>query len=234
MLSCSTAIQKKTRCEGFMSEKLPSVVGEIIEITAKTALSAIPVGGALITGVWDSIKSNCAQGRLKEWQMLVESRLSKVDVTLEEIGNNENFTSAMFQATELAIKTSERAKREYLANAVLNSLSCPFEESVVMMFLSMVGKYTLWHLKILDFFQDPKKFSQVNRNNYCMGSPKTVLFDVYPELSYKEAYVDRIVKELYSDGLMNTENLNCTMTSSGMVASRVSDIGKDFIKFITE
>lgn len=217
-----------------MSEKLPSVVGEIMEITAKTALSVIPVGGALITGVWDSIKSNCAQERLKEWQMLVESRLSKVDATLEEIGNNENFTSAMFQATELAIKTSERAKREYLANAVLNSLSCPFEESVVMMFLSMVGKYTLWHLKILDFFQNPKKFSQVNQNNYYIGSPKTVLFDVYPELSCKEAYVDRIVKELYSDGLMNTENLNCTMTSSGMVASRVSDIGKDFINFITE
>ena len=98
----------------------------------------------------------------------------------------------------------------------------------------MVGKYTLWHLKILDFFQNPKKFSQMNQNNYCMGSPKTVLFDVYPELSSKEAYVDRIVKELYSDGLMTTGNLNCTMTSFGMVDLSISDIGKDFINFITE
>ena len=32
-------------------------VNEIIEISAKTALSVIPVGGALIAGVWDSIKS---------------------------------------------------------------------------------------------------------------------------------------------------------------------------------
>lgn len=217
-----------------MSEKMPLVIGEIVEITAKTALSVIPVGGALINGIWDSIKSNCAQERLKEWQTLIEGRLSRIDTTLEDVGKNENFTSAMFQATELAIKTSEAAKREYLANAVLNSLTCPFEESVIMMFFSMIGKYTLWHLKILDFFQNPKKFDGIIESNYYMGSPKTVLFDVYPELRSKEAYVDKIVKELYSDGLMNTDNLNCTMTSSGMLASRVSKIGQDFINFITE
>ena len=217
-----------------MSEKYVSVVGEIVEVTAKTALSVIPVGGALITSVWDSIKSNCAQKRLMEWQSLIENRLSKIDATLDDIGNNENFTSAMFQATELAIKTSENAKREYLANAVLNSLTCPFEESIVMMFFSMIGKYTVWHLKILDFFQNPRKFPQINEANYYMGSPKTPLFDVYPELRDKEAYVDRIVKELYSDGLMNTADLNCTMTSFGMISSRVSEIGNDFIDFITE
>lgn len=217
-----------------MSEKSISVVGEIVEVAAKTALSVIPVGGALITSVWDSIKSNCAQKRLTEWQSLIENRLSKVDATLDDVGNNENFTSAMFQATELAIKTSEGAKREYLANAVLNSLTCPFEESIVMMFFSMIGKYTLWHLKILDFFQNPRKFPQINKENYYMGSPKTPLFDVYPELRDKEAYVDRIVKELYSDGLMNTADLNCTMTSAGMISSRVSEIGNDFIDFITE
>lgn len=217
-----------------MSEKSISVVGEIVEVAAKTALSVIPVGGALITSVWDSIKSNCAQKRLTEWQSLIENRLSKVDATLDDVGNNENFTSAMFQATELAIKTSEGAKREYLANAVLNSLTCPFEESIVMMFFSMIGKYTLWHLKILDFFQNPRKFPQINEENYYMGSPKTPLFDVYPELRDKEAYVDRIVKELYSDGLMNMADLNCTMTSAGMISSRVSEIGNDFIDFITE
>lgn len=217
-----------------MNEKMVSFLHETVEISAKTALSVIPIGGALLTGVWDSIKSNCAQKRLRDWQNLIEERLSKLNNTLEDVGTNENFTSAMFQATELAIKTSESAKREYLANAVLHSLTCPFEESVVMMFFNMIDKYTLWHLKILDFFQNPKKFDEVNESRYYMGSPKTVLFEVYPELQDKESYVDRIVKELYIDGLMNTENLDCTMTSSGMVASRVSQMGEEFIKFITE
>lgn len=110
-----------------MSERNRTVAAEIAEVAAKTALSVIPVGGALITSVWDSIKSNCSQKRLMEWQLLIEKRLSKVDATLEDIGKNDNFVSAMLQATELALKTAENAKREYLANAVLNSLSCPFE-----------------------------------------------------------------------------------------------------------
>lgn len=217
-----------------MNEKIASLVYEAVEIAAKTALSAIPTGGTLLTGVWDAIKSHCAQKRLMDWQNIIEERLSKLDNTLEDVGENENFTSAMFQATELAIKTSESAKREYLANAVCHSLTCPFEESVIMMFFNMIGKYTLWHLKILDFFQNPRKFNAVNEAKYCMGSPKTVLFEVYPELQDKEPYVDRIVKELYADGLMSIEDLNCTMTSSGMVASRVTSIGEDFIKFIIE
>jgi len=217
-----------------MSAEAISVGREIVEVAAKTALSVIPIGGALITSVWDSIKSNCAQKRLIKWQSLIEKQLSEVNATLEDVGNNENFTSAIFQATELAIKTSENEKREYLANAVLNSLTCPFEESAVMMFFSMIEKYTLWHLKILDFFQNPKKFPQINEDHYYMGSPKTPLFDVYPGLKNKEVYVDKIVKELYSDGLMNTPDLNCAVTSSGMVASRVTEIGEDFICFITK
>lgn len=84
------------------------------------------------------------------------------------------------------------------------------------------------------FLPKSEKFDGIIESNYYMGSPKTVLFDVYPELRSKEAYVDKIVKELYSDGLMNTDNLNCTMTSSGMLASRVSKIGQDFINFITK
>ena len=136
--------------------------------------------------------------------------------------------------TEIAIKTAEREKQVFLANAVKNALTCPFEESIIMMFFSIINKYTLWHLKILDFFQNPQKFEATRIGNYCIGSPQDVLFDVYPELQDKKPYIKKIVKELYSDGLMNTESLDCTMTAQGMVASRVTEMGNDFIKFIAE
>lgn len=217
-----------------MDEKVKDIASEVIEVSAKTALSLIPVGGELISGVWDAIKSNTAQKRLDEWKTLVEERLSKIEITLEDVGNNENFTSAMFQATELAIKTAENKKREYLANAVLNALTCPMEESLVMIFLNMIEKYTLWHLKILDFFQNPKKFKGVNVKKYCMGSPIQVLYDVYPDLKQYDSLVNQIVKELYSDGLMNTSSLSTMMTADGMVSSRTTKLGNQFIKFITE
>lgn len=63
------------------------VLAESIEIIGKTVLSAIPVGGTLISCVWDSIKANVVQKRLDEWKQMIESRLSRVENTLEVIGS---------------------------------------------------------------------------------------------------------------------------------------------------
>jgi hypothetical protein len=215
-----------------MSEKIISSK-DIVEITAKTALSAIPVGGALISCIWDSVKSNCAQKRLKEWELLLEERLVKIEDTLEQVGSNECFTTAVMKATESAIKTMENEKRNYLANAVFNSLTCEVNESILMMYLGFIDKYTLWHIKILDFFQNPTKFEGISAQNYYMGSPMKPLCSVYQELENNNEVVDLIIKELYADGLMNIEKINCTMTGNGMVASRTTQLGNDFIEFIT-
>lgn len=215
-----------------MNDKIVKIT-DIVEITAKSALSIIPVGGTLISCVWDSIKANCAQKRLEDWKYLLEARLVTVESTLEQVGNNERFTTAMMKATDTAIKTMEDEKRRYLADAVLNSLTCGIDESVIMMYFDFIDKYTLWHIKILDFFSNPKKFEGISESNYYMGSPMEPLIYVYPELGANSKIVDKIIKELYTDGLMNTESIHGIMTSSGMVASRITELGNDFIDFIT-
>lgn len=210
------------------------IAGEIVEVAAKTVLSVVPVGGALITAVWDSIKGNTAQKRMDEWKCLIEERLSKLEISLEDIGYNENFTTAMLCASEMAIKTAEKQKRCYLANAVVNAATADIEESIMMIYLDLVGKYTIWHLKILDFFENPKKFPGVSESSYYMGAPSQVLYQVYPELKANEGLVNKIIKELYADGMLSTENMNCMMTSSGMVASRTTELGDNFIRFIVK
>lgn len=207
---------------------------DIAEIAAKSTLSIIPVGGTLISCVWDSIKANCAQKRLDDWKQLLEERLTLVEKTLEQVGENECFTTAMMKATDSAIKTMENEKRRYLADAVLNSLTCEIGESIIMMYFDMIDKYTVWHMKILDFFNAPKKFEGISENNYFMGSPMEPLISVYPELNNNRDMVDKIIKELYLDGMMNTESIHCTMTASGMVASRTTKLGDSFISFITK
>ena len=114
------------------------IVKEGIEITGKTALSAIPVGGALITSIWDSVKSHSAQKRLNAWKESIEVRLKNVEDSLDEIGDNEIFTSTLIKATEVAIRTADSDKRTYLANAVYNSISVSTEESVIMIYLNML------------------------------------------------------------------------------------------------
>lgn len=92
-------------------------------------MSVIPVGGALLTAVWDSVKGNAVQKRMDEWKYLIEEPLSKLELSLEDIGNNENFTTAMLCASEMAIKTAEKQKRCYLANAAVNVATADIEES---------------------------------------------------------------------------------------------------------
>lgn len=216
------------------SEKSKDYIQKAAEVVAKTLLSEIPFGGALITAVWDSVKSHCAEKRLNNWKQLMEERLARLDITLEDIGNNENFTSAMFAATQSAIKTAEQEKREYLANAVLNAAKCDLQESIIMIFFGLADQYTLWHIKILDFLDCPKNHPNISVSRYMMGSPKQPLFDTYPELKRNEPLTDKIIKDLFNDGLISTNNFDCMMTAQGMLESRTTELGKQFIEFLRE
>ena len=214
--------------------KKREIVNECCEITAKTVLSAIPVGGTLVTCVWDSIKAHAAQKRIDEWKSLIEERLMSVELELNEVGENELFTSAMMRATDIALKTAEKEKREYLANAVSNSLFCSIDESVLMIYLDLLEKYTAWHLKILHFFKNPVAYEAVNVENVMMGSASTALQQAFPAIMENSELVNKIVSDLQSDGMLEKGSyMNAGMTKQGIVASRTTKLGNDFLDYIT-
>lgn len=206
------------------------IVLDVAEVVAKTALSVIPVGGALITAVYDAVKGNALAKRQEKWRTALEDRLSKTEETLDSIGENELFATAVVKSTELAMKTAQEEKIEYLANAVMNSLKPDLTEEKLIIFLALLEKYTVSHIKIAHFFHNPKAFDGVSEHSYMMGSPSTVLFDVYPELNNN--LFTKLFKDLYDDGIINTSSPNTTMSGSGMVAKRTTALGDDFLKFI--
>jgi hypothetical protein len=119
-----------------------------------------------------------------------------------------------------------------LANSVINSLNPELNEEKLIVFLDLLDRYTVSHIKILYFFFEPKRFDGIDPNSYMMGSPSTPLFHVYPELNnelFKKIYGD-----LYTDGMVTLENLNISMTGSGMVAKRTTPIADEFLRFILE
>lgn len=63
-----------------------------------------------------------------------------------------------------------------------------------------------------------------------MGSPSTPLFNVYPELN--NDFFKKIYDDLYNDGMVTLENLNISMTGSGMVEKRTTVIADEFLQFI--
>ena len=205
---------------------------DTLEIVGKTALSAIPIGGALVTSVYDTVKGNCLSKKQEKWRIALEERLVKLESTLEDIGNDELFTTALVKATELAMKTAREEKLFYLANSVINSLNPNLDEEKLIIFLDLLDKYTVSHIKILYFFFNPERFDGVAHASYMMGSPLTPLFRTYPELNNE--LFDKTYGDLYNDGMVSLKDLNITMTGSGMVAKRTTPIADEFLKFILD
>lgn len=206
-------------------------VKQIIEISIKTVLSAIPIGGPLITEIWNTVKDNAIQKRLKDWQNKVEERLSSLQIPLEDVGTNESFTTAMLWATEIAIKTEQEKKREYLANAVYNSLVTGVDENIQIIFMDMISKYSIWHVQVLEYFRDPKKKAN-SFDGDSMGAPITRLLEAYPEFKQNTSLVNKIIIDLQTDGLLSAANMSTMMTASGMLASRTTDLGNQFLDYI--
>lgn len=211
------------------------LLSEVAEITAKTLVSTIPVGGTLVTCIWDSIKANSANRRMEDWKNQVEEKLCDLRLSLDDIGNNELFASAMMKATDIAIKTAEDEKRQYLASAVKNSAMARIDESVMMIYLDLLDKYTLWHIRILHLFRNPKAFDQVHVDGIMMGSASIVVEQVYPEIAKEKELLDKIVKDLQNDGLMSEGSyMHADMTANGVVASRTTELGNNFLKYILD
>lgn len=205
----------------------------VAEIAVKTATSMVPFGGTLLSCIIDEVKSKAMQKRQDEWMEVIEEKLHQCVIDIDTIGENESFTTAIIKATEIAAKTAEREKREYLANAVLNSIEFNSEESILMIYMELLERYTVWHLKILTHFYNPEM--GIGRSNESMGSAEGPLYRRYPYMKERTDLVDKIVTDLQNEGMLTSGNyMHSSMTSNGIYAKRTTKLGDDFLNFILD
>ena len=93
---------------------------DTVEIIGKTLVSMIPVGGALITSVWDVVKGNCLSKRQELWRNALEERLSKLETTLEEIGKNMGLTKE--RVRQIKEKALKKLRSEALNNSITSDI----------------------------------------------------------------------------------------------------------------
>ena len=217
---------------------------QIITTLAKDAIgkvfiSTIPIGGTLINTVWDSVRSYSLEKRRREWEASIEIRLKKLEkaVTVEEIACNDLFVTALMATSAISFRTAELEKREYLANAVLHSITHKIDETKLIIFLNLIDKYTVWHIIILTFFQNPLSSERAQREYDRIGmmsSPAHLLQCVYQDFKDNRELMDKIINDLIADGLLANSSIHATMTSQGIVAKRTTALGDEFLQFITE
>jgi len=218
-------------------------VGNVVHAIVKASISAIPLAGAPAAEIFALVVTPPYERRRDEWIESIGNGLKELaekveGFKIEELSNNETFITTVTHASQAAIRNHQKEKLEALRNAVLNAaLPNAPEDDLQLMFLNFVDSFTPWHLVILKFFDNPKDWGQRHGISFPSfmigGSPSTILELAFTELSGKQELYDQFVKDLFSRGLMSTDQLHTMMTEGGMFASRITSMGQQFIRFIT-
>lgn len=217
-----------------------SGAGDVALAVARAGLGAIPIAGAASIELLSAIVTPPLEKRRTKWMQEVGEALRQLEetmnVALESLSENDQFLDIALEATQIALKTSTQEKREALKSAILNvALPNPPEESLQKLFLSLIDTLTVWHLKLLELFNDPPAYLQKHKlqiGNISMGAMSQLVENAFPELRGRRDLYDLIWKDLYSRALVTTDGLHTMMTGSGIVAKRTTKIGILFLEFI--
>ena len=225
-----------------MSDINKTSKGDILYAAVKAGLGSIPVLGSAATELFGLVVTPPLDKRRHEWMNEVAEKLKSLEeankVDFSSLSQNEQFIDTIIQATSIAIKTSEYEKIVALKNAVTNTaLNEAPEKTKSQIFLNLVDSFTVWHLTILTFFDNPRTWFQKAGQtppNLMMGSIFSILKIAYPTLAGQDELVDLIWNDLHNAGLHNTSGLKTMMSGDGTLAERTTQLGKELIEFISE
>ena len=217
-------------------------MGDAAHTIAKAGLSLIPIIGGPAAEIFNAIITPPLAKRRDEWIKSIVDGLKELeekmeDYRIENLSQNEMFITTVMQASQAAVRNHQKEKLEALRNAVLNSsLSNQPDEDLQIIYLDLIDSLTPWGLRILKLFENPKEWGQKHNIQYpnwrMGGGADDVLEHAMPELKNRRDFYDPIIKDLFNKGLLGTDSLHGMTSENGMLASKISERGKQFLKFI--
>jgi hypothetical protein len=215
---------------------------DVVYALTKGAVGAIPIVGAPASELLSVLIASPLERRREQWMNDVGERLRILEadgkVDFQKLQQNELFVDTVVQATYHAVKTSETEKITCFKNVIeKTALGESPEKTISQVYLNLLDRYTVWHIKILMLFDDPAewfKFHGITRPNLMMGGLSHVLLAAFPELGSRRFLYDLIWAELERDGMHNSGSLHTMTSGNGMFENRTTDFGKGFLNFIRE
>lgn len=217
---------------------------DYVDSVMETAISAIPILGAPALRLFNLVITPPLEQRLNEWRNTVADRILRLEDKVEgfkvmDLGKNPMFITAVMQATQIALRNHQKEKLEALQNAVVNSaIGIDIEEDLQLLFLNLVDSFTILHLRILTYLNNPKKWLQDHGLvlNLVMGGVNSGLELAFPELKDQRYIYDPIVQDLYNRGLLHTDKstLHAMVSTTGMTASQTTELGRKFLSYISK
>ena len=224
-----------------MSDINKPTAGDYTFALTKGGLGAIPIVGSIASELLGLLVTPPLEKRRQDWMTEVGTKLKELEenskIDLSTLADNEQFIDTVLVATTLALKTSEKEKIKAFQNAIINTaLGVSSDKTKAQIFLNLLDTFTVWHIKILHFIDNPTKWYEnagQNPPSFLMGSLSSVLINAFPPLSGQQELLDVIWRDLHDNGLHNTGGLMTTMSGNGLLANRTTQLGQELLKFIS-
>lgn len=205
--------------------------GDAAHALVKAGLSAIPIVGGPAAELFQLIVQPPIEKRRHEWMTQIGEKLQELEtkgLSLETLQHNEQFITAVMQASAAAIRTHQKEKLSALKNAVVHiAVGQGPEETIQHLLLSFIDEFSEMHLRVLAFAHHPRP-----ADNITAGGLNHVLEDNIPALRGQRTLYDQLWKDLYLRGLINTENLHVMMSGNGLAQSRTSPLGVTLLNLV--
>ena len=218
-------------------------LGDHAHAVVRSGLGAIPFGGTAAVELFNKVVTPPLERRRDEWRESVGDRLSALEsarvVNLDELQENDAFITIVMHASQAALRNHEDEKLDALRNAVLNAaLPEPIDESIQQMFVRYVDELTVWHIRLLRLFQNPVAWFQENDATpptfAISSSLDRLIAAAYPDLGRRGDLWKLIANELHTKGLFAGGNLRTMMSADDAFQKRTTDLGDEFLRYITE
>ena len=147
---------------------------------------------------------------------------------------NDEFVSAVMQATSVAVRNHRREKIDALRHAVLNSaLGKSPGDIKSAMFVALVDQFTVWHLQVLLMLSQLQATKGQNELPKARISQITeVVLRKIPELNTQKALTEIVVEDLCRKGLLYWVE-GPTTAYTPQETSQITDLGKEFLQYIS-
>jgi hypothetical protein len=201
---------------------------------AKGLLSLVPGLGELFS----LVVASPLEQRRNDWLWDLELRLRELGEQVrgfqfERLGENEAFVSATMRATQAALQTHDKEKLDALRNTILNvsAGTAPTADKQAI-FFQLVDRFSVLHLRLLTFAEDPKKFG-ARWVNHERGSTSIyeVIYKVFPDLAGHFQLVNAVIVDLNGSGLI-APAIAGAMSPTSTYKKWATFHGEEFLRFI--
>lgn len=221
---------------------------EVSATGARVVASLIPIPGvnALIGEAMASVLRVPLSRRLDGWAASIDKRLRTLEtehgVDLEELAASDEFVTVMLHATQAALRSHEREKLDALRAAVTNAaLQGEPDVDQRLIFTRWVDELTASHMAVLRFLLDPRgaveeRADAMGTSVPPIGNQLEALGFMYPEFQDdRRELAMQLARDLDARGLTTTAGWGgAYLLSTDWSEVVVTDLGKDFVAFITD